>query len=181
MHTPQHQPAHDGDSPIQNQKNRPPYVTGGFSTLSASGKLIGTIKVIIRIIHTISTEHGFQTPLIKGFVMRNQRKPLYFRSNLLPYFRKNRSMGSIFLCQSMNTGVPIQIVIRFGMNEAVEPVGYLTISHNNHPYTTYAGTFIICRLEVYCCKLSILFFVTQTKVRQKSDIQNSFSGTIPYL
>ena len=28
-------------------------------------------------------------------------------------------MGSIFLCQSMNTGVPIQIVIRFGMNEAV--------------------------------------------------------------
>lgn len=59
------------------------------------------------------------------------------------------------------------------MNEAVEPVGYLTISHNNHPYTTYAGTFIICRLEVYCCKLSILFRYTD-KGTTKSDIQNSF-------
>ena len=44
------------------------------------------------------------------------------------------------------------------MNEAVEPVGYLTISHTNHPYTTYAGTFIICRLEVYCCKIIHTFF-----------------------
>jgi hypothetical protein len=60
------------------------------------------------------------------------------------------------------------------MDEAVEPIGYLTISHNNHTHTTYAGTFIICRLEVYCCKIIHTFFVTQTKVRQKSDIQNSF-------
>ena len=46
-----------------------------------------------------------------------------------------------------NTGVPIQIVIRFRMDEAVEPIGYLTISHNNDTHITYAGTFIICRLE----------------------------------
>lgn len=54
------------------------------------------------------------------------------------------------------------------MDEAVEPIGYLTISHNNHTHTTYAGTFIICRLEVYCCKIIHTFFVTQTKVRQKA-------------
>lgn len=53
------------------------------------------------------------------------------------------------------------------MNEAVEPVGYLTISHNNHPYTTYAGTFIICRLEVYCCKLSILFSLYRQRYDKK--------------
>lgn len=138
------------------------------------GSLIGTIKVIIRIIHTISTEHGFQTPLIKGFVMRNQRKPLYFRSNLLPYFRKNRSMGSIFLCQSMNTGVPIQIVIRFGMNEAVEPVGYLTILTITTPTLHMLVRSLFAVSKSIAAKLSILFFVTQTKVRQKSDIQNSF-------
>ena len=60
------------------------------------------------------------------------------------------------------------------MNEAVEPVGYLTISHNNHPYTTYAGTSLFAVSKSIAAKLSILFFVTQTKVRQKSDIQNFF-------
>lgn len=65
------------------------------------------------------------------------------------------------------------------MNEAVEPVGYLTISHNNHPYTTYAGTFIICRLEVYCCKIIHTFFVTQTKVRQKAIYKILFPVQFP--
>lgn len=68
------------------------------------------------------------------------------------------------------------------MNEAVEPVGYLTISHNNHPYTTYAGTFIICRLEVYCCKIIHTFFrYTDKGTTKKAIYKILFSGTIPYL
>lgn len=67
------------------------------------------------------------------------------------------------------------------MYEAVEPIGYLTISHNNHTHTTYAGTFIICRLEVYCCKIIHTLFRYTDKGTTKSDIQNSFSGTISYL
>ena len=67
------------------------------------------------------------------------------------------------------------------MDEAVEPIGYLTISHNNHTHTTYAGTFIICRLEVYCCKLSILFSLHRQRYDKKAIYKILFSGTISYL
>ena len=44
------------------------------------------------------------------------------------------------------------------MDEAVEPIGYLTISQTNHSHTTYAITLIICRFKVYCCKIIHTFF-----------------------
>lgn len=53
------------------------------------------------------------------------------------------------------------------MDEAVEPIGYLTISHNNHTHTTYAGTFIICRLEVYCCKIIHTFSLHRQRYDKK--------------
>ena len=43
-------------------------------------------KRVIRIIHLIYTERGFQTPFVKTGIVRYKRKSLYFRSNCLPYF-----------------------------------------------------------------------------------------------
>lgn len=57
------------------------------------------------------------------------------------------------------------------MNEAVEPVGYLTITT---PTLHMLVRSLFAVSKSIAAKLSILFFVTQTKVRQKSDIQNSF-------
>lgn len=90
-------------------------------------------------------------------------------------------MGSIFLCQSMNTGVPIQIVIRFGMNEAVEPVGYLTILTITTPTLHMLVRSLFAVSKSIAAKLSILFSLHRQRYDKKAIYKILFSGTIPYL
>lgn len=137
--------------------------------------LIGAIKFIIRIIHAISAEYGLQATLIKSLVVSNQRKPLYFGGNLLPHFRKDRSMSGVFLRQPVHTGIPIQIVVRLGPDKTVKPVGYLTIPHNDHPHATHTGTLIVCRLKVYCCKIIHTLFDYTDKDTTKKRYTKFFS------
>ena len=67
------------------------------------------------------------------------------------------------------------------MNEAVEPVGYLTISHNNHPTLHMLVRSLFAVSKSIAAKLSILFFVIQQRYDKKAIYKILFSGTIPYL
>ena len=73
---------------------------------------IGTMKFIVGIIHLITSEDGFQTVFVKGFVMSYQRKPFYHRRYLRPYFREDGCIVRISLSETMYFRVPITIIIR---------------------------------------------------------------------
>ena len=50
----------------------------------------GAIEFIIRIIHAVATEDGFEATLVEGFVVRHERKSFYQRLNLSPDIGKDR-------------------------------------------------------------------------------------------
>lgn len=69
------------------------------------------IKHIVRIIHLIDTEYGFQTAFVKSFIMGNEWQAFNQWYDLCPYFGKDRSIVGILLAQAMNLATPIIIVV----------------------------------------------------------------------
>ena len=65
-------------------------VVGQLLEQALSGST-GAEECIIGVIHLIAAEDGFQTTLVKGFIMSDQRKTLDEWLDLCPYVRKNRS------------------------------------------------------------------------------------------
>ena len=124
---------------------------------SPTGSPIGTMKFIIGIIHPITSEDGFQTAFVKGFVMGHQWKPFYHRCYLCPYFREDRCIVCISLGEAMYFGIPIAIVIGFRLDEGVERIHYLSIADNHDSYTAYTGAFIVGGFKIYSCKVFHLF------------------------
>ena len=88
-----------------------------------------TVKLIVGIIHLIDTEYGFQTTLIKSFVMCHQRQSLDERLNLFPYFGKDWRIVSVFSTKTMNLTAPVVIILWLGLDE-----GALSGSHLSIPF-----------------------------------------------
>ena len=75
------------------------------------------MEFIIRIIHLITTKYGFQTTLIKSFVMRHERESLYQRLYLSPNIWKDGSIVCILTTETVNLRTPIVIVVWLWLNE----------------------------------------------------------------
>ena len=53
----------------------------------------------------------------------------------------------------MNFGVPIAIIIRFGLDEGIERIYYLSVSYDDYSHTTYTGSFVVGGFKIYGCKV----------------------------
>ena len=90
--------------------------------------------------------------------------------HLFPNLWEDRCIHRVLLCKSMDTSIPIAIIIWFRLNEWVElaklvandseSVGckaqliyYLAILHDYYSYTTDRTPFSVRSFEVYCCKV----------------------------
>ena len=129
----------------------------------------GVIKAVFWIIHLIHAMYGFETALVKSCIVGNQRKTLDQWFYLFPYFRENRRIFSVLRAQSMNLlAIPL-IVFRLRVNQTIESIGNLAVTHNNNPHATHAGGALISRFKVYCCKV----FHYTTKITISSDTHNN--------
>ena len=104
-----------------------------FAEVTARGSA-GAKELIIRVIHLVTTEHGFQAALVEGTVVGHKRQALDERRYLLPHVRENWSIFGVFLSQTVHTGVPIIIVVRLGLNQRIEAVDKLAVADDDNAY-----------------------------------------------
>ena len=108
------------------------------------------MEFIVRIVHLIDAEHLLETAFIKGTVVRDQGKPLDKWLNLLPNEGKDWSVLRVFRSQSAYLPAEPLVVLRLGMDEAVEGVHNLPSTYDHHAHAAYAAGLLVGRLEVYC-------------------------------
>jgi hypothetical protein len=53
----------------------------------------------------------------------------------------------------MDLGIPVAIIIRFGLDEGIEGIYYLSVSHDDDSHATYASPFVVGGFKIYGCKV----------------------------
>ena len=116
------------------------------------------MESIIRIVHTVSTEHRPQTALVETAVVGHERQSSDKRSGLLPHLRKYRSLSGILPRKAVDADVPVAIILRLGTDETVEAVHDLPAADNHKPHAAHTGRLPVGRLEIYSCEISHTIF-----------------------
>ena len=114
----------------------------------------GAMELVIRIVHLIAAEHGFQATLIERFIMGHKRKPFDEWFYLFPHFREYWCIFCIFASKAMNLAAPVIIIIWFRLDQGIERIHNLAISHNHHTNRTNTSPLIVGCLEIYRSKVS---------------------------
>jgi hypothetical protein len=87
---------------------------------SLAGSHTSTVELVIRIVHLIATEDGFQATLIESLVMGHEGKALYQWLYLFPDNGEYGGLLGVLACQSMNLGTPIIIIVRLWLDQGIE-------------------------------------------------------------
>ncbi len=114
------------------------------------------VKLVIRIIHLVTTEDSLQATLIECLIMGHEGKALYQWFYLFPYFWEHWSLFSILTSEAMHLSTPIIIVIWLWLDQRIESIYDFTITHNHYSNRANTGSLVVSCLEVYCCKVSHL-------------------------
>ena len=118
------------------------------------GSRQGVVELVVWVVHLIYLEDSLETSFIETGVVRNEGEALDERFNLLPDIGEHRSVIRILRSKTVYLPAEPLVVLRFGMDETVERVHNLPVTHYHHPDGTYTGGLLVCRLEVYRCKIS---------------------------
>ena len=109
----------------------------------------GAIKLIVRVIHLVAAHHGLQATFVEGAVMRHERQAFNQWFNLPPNVWKHRRIFGVLLRDAVNHRVPIQVIVRLGLDKGIERIHELAFFHNNDTNATHAGTLVVGGLKVY--------------------------------
>ena len=119
-----------------------------------SGSREGVVELVVGIVHLIYLEDSLETSLVETGVVRNQRESLDERFYLLPDVWEYRCVIGVLRPKSVNPLAEPLVVLRLGVDETVEGVHNLPVTHYHHSDGAYAGGLLVCRLEVNSCKIS---------------------------
>ena len=119
-----------------------------------SGSREGVVELVVGIVHLIDTEHGLEASFVETGVVRNEGEALDERFNLLPDVWEYRCIFSILRSKTVYLPAEPLVVLRFGMDETVERVHNLPVTHYHHSDGAYAGGLLVRRLEINSCKIS---------------------------
>ena len=122
-----------------------------------SGSRQGVVELVVRVVHPIHFEHSLETSFIETGVVRNEREALDERFNLLPDVWEYRCIFSVLRPKSVNPLAEPLVVLRLGVDETIEGVHNISVTHYHHSDGAYAGGLLVCRLEVYCSKICHFF------------------------
>lgn len=109
----------------------------GQITQFAAGGAERIIEPVIRVIHLIDAEHGFQAAFIKRAVVGHKRKSLYERLYLCPDLREHRRIISIGTAQTVDLLAPVVVVVGLRLDKRVERIRNLTVTHNDYAYRAH--------------------------------------------
>ena len=119
-----------------------------------SGSREGVVELIVGIVHLIYPEDSLEAPFIEAGIVRHEGEALDERFNLLPDIGEHRSVIRVLRTQTVDLLAEPLVVFRLGMYEAVERVHDFPAAHYHHANGADAGRLLVCRLEVYRCKIS---------------------------
>ena len=112
------------------------------------------MELIVGIVHLIYPEHCLEAAFVETGVVRHERQTFDQRRNLFPYIREHGCIVRVLGTQPVHALAEPLVVLRLGVDEAVERVRHLPVAHNHHSHRTHAGRLLVCRLEIYCRKIS---------------------------
>ena len=107
------------------------------------------IEFIVRIVHLIDAEHLFETAFIKRAVVGDQRQPLDKRFYLFPNEGKDERILGVLRSQPVHLSAEPLVILRLGMDQAVEPVHDLSVAYDNYADAADAARTFVGRLEIY--------------------------------
>ena len=119
-----------------------------------SGSREGVVELVVGIVHLIDTEYGLEASFVETGVVRNEGEALDERFNLLPDVREYRCIFGVLRPKSVYLLAEPLVVLRFGMDETVERVHNLPVTHYHHSDGAYAGGLLVRRFEINSCKIS---------------------------
>ena len=120
---------------------------------STTGSHTGAVEFVVGIVHLVTAEHGLQTTFVESFVMGDEGQALNQRFHLFPYFWEDWGFLSILTTETMNLAAPIVIVVGFWLYQRIELVHNLAVTHDYHTNGADAGSLVVGRLEIDCCKV----------------------------
>ena len=118
------------------------------------GSRQGVVELVVWVVHLIYLEDSLETSFIETGVVRNQREPLDERFNLLPDVWEYRCIFGVLRPKSVYLLAEPLVILRFGMDETVEGVHNLPVTHYHHADGADAGGLLVRRLEINSCKIS---------------------------
>ena len=119
-----------------------------------SGSREGVVELIFGVVHLIYLEDSLETSFIETGVVRNEGEALDERFNLLPDVWEYRCIFGVLRPKSVYLLAEPLVILRFGMDETVERVHNLPVTHYHHSDGAYAGGLLVRRLEINSCKIS---------------------------
>ena len=118
------------------------------------GSRQGVVELVVWVVHLIYLEDSLETSFIETGVVRNEGEALDERFNLLPDVWEYRCIFGVFRPKSVYLLAEPLVVLRLGVDETVEGIHNLPVTHYHHSDGAYTGGLLVCRLEVYRCKIS---------------------------
>ena len=98
------------------------------------------MEFIAGVFHLIHLEYCLQAAFVEGGVVGNQGQTFYLGRYFCPDFREDIRIHRVFQGQTVNPSVPIRVILRFGLDEAVVTVCNLTIPHYHNAHRADACT-----------------------------------------
>ena len=121
---------------------------------SLAGSHTSAQEFIVRIVHLIAAEDGFQAAFVEGFVMRHQWQTFDEWFYLFPHFGEDWSIFCVLTSQTMYLTAPIIIIVGLRLDQRIERIHDLTIPDNHNTNGADAGPLIIGSLKIYSSKVS---------------------------
>ena len=120
----------------------------------SSGGAERVVELIVGVVHAIDTKDGFKTAFVKRFVVGYKGQALDKRLYLCPYLREDRGIVRVLLTQAMHLRTPVVVIVGLWLYEGIERIYYLTIAHYDDANRADRTALVVCRLKIYCCKVS---------------------------
>lgn len=113
----------------------------------------GVVEAIVRIIHLIHLERGFQATFVETAVVCHKRQPLDKGGYLLPNIGEYRCPVGILRTEPVHPPAEPLVVFRLRMYQAVVGIDNLPSADDDNPHAAYAGGLLVRRFEIYGCKI----------------------------
>lgn len=137
----------------------------GQSGKNFAGAPTGTVKFVVRIVHSIVHEYASQTPLIERTVVSDQWQSFDPWGYSLPDHGEGIGVGRVVIGQSVYLRGPAAEVVWSRTYQLVNRVCYLEVFYDYDPDTAYALPVFVGCFEVYCGKIIHLESIVSAKVR----------------
>ena len=113
----------------------------------------GAAEPVAGILHLVGLENGFEATLVEGAVVRHKGQSGDARGDLFPHFREGGGVVGVFGPQAVHFLAEPRVVVRHGVDEAVEGVGDEAVAHHHHADAAHAAALSVGGLEINGCEV----------------------------